>query len=83
MCCVVAQQCCPHTAETLWKLKSEVMAHPPQSPELAPFDYHLFEPSIQLGPTNEESGACMSRCSVKSLLFGGQQEVCAMMDQVR
>ena len=29
-------------AEALWKLKFEVMAHPPYSPDLAPSDYHLF-----------------------------------------
>ena len=29
---------------TLLKLKFEVMAHPPYSPELAPSDYHLFGP---------------------------------------
>ena len=33
-----------HTAETLRKLKFEVMAHPPYSPDLAPSDYHLFGP---------------------------------------
>ena len=33
-----------HTAETLWKLKFEVMAHPPYSPDLTPSDYHLFGP---------------------------------------
>lgn len=38
----------PHTAaltvETLQKLKFEVLAHPPYSPDLAPSDYHLFGP---------------------------------------
>ncbi|PNF23181.1 hypothetical protein B7P43_G02737 [Cryptotermes secundus] len=33
-----------HTAETLQKLKFDVMAHPPYSPDLAPSDYHLFGP---------------------------------------
>ena len=33
-----------HTAETLRKLKFEVMAHPPYSPDLSPSDYHLFGP---------------------------------------
>ena len=33
-----------HTAEMLQKLKFEVMSHPPYSPNLAPFDYHLFGP---------------------------------------
>ena len=33
-----------HTAETLRKLKFDVMAHPPYSPDLAPSDYHLFGP---------------------------------------
>ena len=33
-----------HTVETLRKLKFEVMAHPPYSPDLAPSDYHLFGP---------------------------------------
>ena len=32
----------PHTAEMLQKLKFEIMAHPPFSPDLAPSDYHLF-----------------------------------------
>jgi histone-lysine N-methyltransferase SETMAR len=39
----------PHTAahavENIQKLKSEVLAHPPYSPDLAPSDYyHLFGP---------------------------------------
>ena len=33
-----------HTVEMLRKLKFEVMAHPPYSPDLAPSDYHLFDP---------------------------------------
>jgi transposase len=33
-----------HTSETLRKLKFDVMAHPPYSPDLAPSDYHLFDP---------------------------------------
>ena len=33
-----------HTAETLRKLKFEVMGHPPYSPDIAPSDYHLFGP---------------------------------------
>ena len=33
-----------HTAETLQKLKFEVMAHPPYSPDLALSNYHLFCP---------------------------------------
>ena len=33
-----------HTVETLQKLKFEVLAHPPYSPNLAPSDYHLFGP---------------------------------------
>ena len=33
-----------HTAETLRKLKFDVMAHPSYRPDLAPFDYHLFGP---------------------------------------
>jgi hypothetical protein len=32
------------TAETVVKLKFDVMAHPPYSPDLTPFDYHLFSP---------------------------------------
>ena len=31
-----------HTAETLRKLKFEVMAHLPYSPDLSPSDYRLF-----------------------------------------
>ena len=41
-----------HTAETLRKLKFEVIAHPPCSPDLAPSDYHLF------GPLKEVSKGC-------------------------
>jgi len=33
-----------HTVETLQKLKFEVLAQPPYSPDLAPSDYHLFGP---------------------------------------
>ena len=76
-----------NTAQTLRKLKFEVMAHPPYSPDLAPSDYHLFGPLkkalINLGPRSEGSGACVARCSAKNLLFGGHQETCATMDQVR
>ncbi|PNF18223.1 hypothetical protein B7P43_G17755 [Cryptotermes secundus] len=44
----------PHTAETLWKLKFDVMAHPPYSPDLAPSDYHSFGPlKRHLGPRSE------------------------------
>ena len=41
-----------HTAETLWKVKFEVMAHPPYSPDLALSDYHL------LGPLKEALKGC-------------------------
>ena len=37
-------QTAAHTAEKLQKLKFVVMAHPPYSPDLAPFDYHLLGP---------------------------------------
>ena len=43
--CVVARQhlhTAVHTVETFQKLKFEVLAHPPYSPDLAPSDYHLF-----------------------------------------
>ena len=33
-----------HTVKTLQKLKFEVLAHPPYSPDLAPSDCHLFGP---------------------------------------
>jgi hypothetical protein len=33
-----------HTAETLCHLNFEVLEHPPYSPDLAPLDYHLFDP---------------------------------------
>ena len=49
-----------HTAELLWKLKFEVMAHPPYSPDLAPSDYHLF------GPLKE---------ALRDRLFTSDQEV--------
>ena len=47
-----------NTAETLRKLKFEVMTHHPYSPDLAPSDYHLFgrgikRPSIHLRPRSE------------------------------
>jgi histone-lysine N-methyltransferase SETMAR len=32
------------TMETIQKLKWNVLAHPPYSPDLAPSDYHLFGP---------------------------------------
>jgi hypothetical protein len=35
------------TAETLQKLKSDVMAHAPHSLDLTPSDYHLFGPLKQ------------------------------------
>ena len=38
------QHTAAHTVETLQKLKFEVFAHPPYSPEIAPSDYHLFGP---------------------------------------
>ena len=40
----VHQHTAAHTAETLRKLKFEVMAHPPYSPDLSPSDYQLFDP---------------------------------------
>ena len=47
-CCVLHDNARPytaaHTAETLRKLKFEVVAHPPYSPDLASSDYHLFGP---------------------------------------
>ena len=36
-----------HTVETLWKLKFEVIALSPYSPDLAPSDYHFFGPFKQ------------------------------------
>jgi transposase len=39
---------CPHTAahtvDTLRALKFEVLKHPPYGPDLAPSEFHLFEP---------------------------------------
>ncbi|PNF22874.1 hypothetical protein B7P43_G14964, partial [Cryptotermes secundus] len=49
-----------HTAETLQKLKFDVMAHPLYSPDLAPSDYHLF------GPLKE---------ALRGLRFTSDQEV--------
>ena len=78
-----------HTAETLRKLKFEVIAHPPYSPDLAPSDYNLFcplkeakGPSIHLGPRSEGSSTCVARCSAENHLFGGHQKACATMDKV-
>jgi hypothetical protein len=42
-----------HTAETLQKLKSYVMAHAPYSLDLTPSDYHLF------GPLKETLRGCL------------------------
>ena len=36
-----------HSVETLTKLNSEVLEHPPFSSDLAPSDYHLFGPLKQ------------------------------------
>ena len=36
-----------HTVETLQKLKFEVLAHPPYSPDLAPSDCHLLVYSLR------------------------------------
>ena len=33
-----------HTVDTLRTLKFEVLKQPPYSPDLAPFDFHLFGP---------------------------------------
>jgi hypothetical protein len=33
-----------HTMDTIQKLKWNVVPHPPYSPDLAPSDYHLFDP---------------------------------------
>jgi len=33
-----------HTVDTLRALKFEMLKHPPYSPDLAPFDFHLFGP---------------------------------------
>jgi hypothetical protein len=47
MCCVVLlldnahPHTAPHTAETLWNLKFDVMAHPMYSPSLTPSDLSL------------------------------------------
>ncbi|RZF31922.1 hypothetical protein LSTR_LSTR011519 [Laodelphax striatellus] len=38
------QHTAAHTAETLRKLKSEVLDHPTNSPDLAPSDHYLFDP---------------------------------------
>jgi hypothetical protein len=44
----------PHTAESLWKVTFDVLAHPPYSPDLAPSGCHLF------GPVNEAAAVCVS-----------------------
>jgi hypothetical protein len=50
----------PHTAartlETLRKWKWEVMEHPTHSPDVSPFDFHLF------GPLKEALGGRRFRC---------------------
>jgi len=54
-----------HTVETLQKLKFELLAHPPYSPDLDPSDSTqggIKVPSIHLGPRTEGSGACVARC---------------------
>jgi hypothetical protein len=83
---------CPHTAiyiaETLWKLKSDIMVHHPNSPDLIPSS--LVWPTqrgteewlILLRPRNEGIGASMAQCSAENILFYGHKEACAMMYQV-
>ena len=74
----------PRTAETLRKLKFEVMAHPPYSPDLLWFTQRGIKgPSIHLGSRSNGNGACVARCSAENILFGGHHEACATMDQVR
>jgi hypothetical protein len=70
-----------HTAETLQKLKFDVMAHPPYSPDLAPSDCDsqstqrgIKGPSIHLGIRSEGSGACVARFSAQKVLFRGHKE---------
>ena len=81
-----------HTAETLQKLKFEVMAHPPivlilphltTVPLVWSTQWGIKGPFIYLRARSEERSAGMVRCSAKNLLFGGHQEACATMDQVR
>ena len=56
----------PHTAaETLRKLKFQVMAHPLYSPDLAPSDYHLFCPLKEDSPRTKK---WRKRCMRGSLL---------------
>ena len=79
-----------HTAETLWKLKFEIMAHPPYSPDLSlswlllvwSTQRGIKGPSIHLGPRSEGSSVSVARCSAGNLLFWWLYEACAMMDQV-
>ena len=67
----------PHTVETLQKLNFEVSAHPPYSPDLAPFRLSpvwstqgdVKGPSIHLGPRTEGNGASVARCSAKNIFF--------------
>ena len=92
MCWVVALglHTAAHTAETFRKLKFEVMAHPPYSPDLAPSDYHLFSPLKEaLGvrrftsDQDVKDAVHVAHCSAEILRFGGHQEACATMDQMR
>ena len=81
----------PHTAEILRKLKFEVMAHPQYSPDFAPSDYHLVGPlkealrgcRFTLDQEVKEAVHAWLAAQLKNLLFGGHQEACTMMDQVR
>ena len=67
---------------TIQKLKFELLAHPPCSPELGPSDYYLFCPlkealraSLHVGPRTEGSGAFVAGCSARNLFSEGLRKL--------
>ena len=74
-----------HTDEMLQKLKFEVVAHPPYSPDLAPSDYHLFGPlkealrgrRFTLDQEVKEECMCGSLLSQKSYFRRASGSLCS------
>jgi histone-lysine N-methyltransferase SETMAR len=59
-----------HTAETLRKLKLDVMAYPPYSHDLASSDYHLFCPLKEAFISDQEvKEAAHARLAAQPITF--------------